>query len=200
MTKRAQGRRGRGERLLTALALALSLARCKGDKQKDTVELVLPDGSGRTLELLARSSYVEYVEVPDSANELRLTLASHDVSCEHYVAPGPDDTVVVVTLKLPPAEKPHPGSFSSTRPLAEDAGAEPVQRGHAVAVLRHGTRGYVLEPGGTLELKEVDLGRTGTVSGQLAFEFPGDGSHPASSVRGRFRARVCRTEEAPGGR
>jgi len=180
----------------TALAVALGAA-CRGDKQRDVLELVVPDGSGRTFELVPRSAFAEYVEVPDVANELRVTLASHDVSCERYVAPGPDDTVVVVTLKMPPSEKPRPGSFASTPPLTADAGASNVTRAYAVPVIRRAARGYALSPGGTLELRLVELGKTGVVSGNLAFEFPGDATRPASSARGKFTARICRSEEAP---
>jgi hypothetical protein len=180
-----------------AFGVALgALVACKGEKPKEAIELVVPDGSGRTVELAPRSAFVEYVEVPDTANELRLTLASHEVSCERYVAPGPDDTVVVVTLKLPPSQKPRPGSFAGTPPLAEDGGTG-VGRAYAVPVVRRGERAYPLPPGGTLELAVVDLGKTGVVKGTLAFEFPGDGTRPASSAKGKFSARVCRSEEAP---
>jgi hypothetical protein len=185
--------------LFATLALA-ALVSCKGDRPKDVIELVVPDGSGRTVELAPRSAFAEYVEVPGSSNELRVTLSTHEVSCERYVAPGADDLVLVVTLKLPPTEKPRPGSFASTPPLADDAGVPAVARAHAVPVIRRGERGYALPPGGTLELTSVDLGRSGAVSGSLAFEFPGDGAHPASSAKGKFTARLCRSDEAPLGR
>jgi hypothetical protein len=176
---------------------AVAIVGCRGQKPRDAIELVLPDGSGRTMGLTPRSAFAEYVEVPDSANELRITLASHDVSCERYVAPGENDTVVVVTLKTPPTEKPRPGSFASTPPLPGDAGSNAVGRAYAVPVIRRAQRGYALSPGGTLELELVDLGRSGMVKGSLAFEYPGDGAHPASSAKGKFTARLCRSDEAP---
>jgi hypothetical protein len=185
--------------VLATLACA-GLASCKSDRPKDVIELVVPDGSGRTVELAPRSAFAEYVEAPGASNELRVTLATHEVSCERYVAPGPDDIVLVVTLKLPSSEKPRPGSFASRPPLADDAGVPAIARAHAVPVIRRGGRGYALEPGGTLELTSVDLGRSGAVSGSLAFEFPGDGAHPASSAKGKFTARLCRSDEAPVGR
>jgi hypothetical protein len=189
--------RGRSTLGRAALALVTLAVACRADNPKSTLELVVPDGSGRTFELAPRSAFAEYVEVPDIANELRVTLASHDVSCERYVKPGPGDTVVVVTLKLPPSEKPRPGSFASTPPLVADAGASKVGRAYAVSVIRRAERGYALPPGGTLELAQVDLGKSGVVAGSLAFEFPGDAVRPASSAKGKFRARICRSEEAP---
>jgi hypothetical protein len=104
--------------------------------------------------------------------------------------------VVVVTLKLPPSQKPRPGSFPGVPPLAEDAGAS-VGRAYAVPVVRRGQRAYPLSPGGTLELASVELGTSGSVKGALAFEFPGDGTRPASSAKGKFSARLCRSDEAP---
>ena len=182
--------------LVLGTAMSPAVVACKDDKPKDTIELVVPDGSGRTLDLAPRSAFAEYVEIPDSANELRVTFASHEVSCERYVAPGPDDTVVVVTLKLPPGLKPRPGSFPTTPPLAEDAGTA-VARAYAVPVVRRGERAYPLSPGGTFELASVELGKSGGVKGALAFEFPGDGTRPASSAKGKFSARLCRSDEAP---
>ncbi|HVR21029.1 MAG TPA: hypothetical protein VMS65_15060 [Polyangiaceae bacterium] len=182
-----------------ALAFGLTAA-CRGDQPKESIELVVPDGSGRTYELVPRSAFAEYVEVPDVTNELRVTFATHDVSCERYVAPGPDDTVLVVTLRMPPNDKPRPGSFATTPPLADDAGAKAVPRAYAVPVIRRKDRGYSLPPGGSMELSLVDLGRAGRVSGSLAFEFPGDATRPASSAKGKFTARLCRSEEAPGTR
>jgi hypothetical protein len=176
---------------------AAALIGCRGEKPKAAIELVVPDGSGHTMGLTPRSAFAEYVEVPDSANELRITLATHDVSCERYVAPGENDTVVVVTLKTPPTEKPRAGSFASTPPLPGDAGSNALGRAYAVPVIRRGQRGYALSPGGTLELELVDLGRSGVVKGRLAFEYPGDGTHPASSAKGKFTARLCRSDEAP---
>jgi hypothetical protein len=184
--------------MLGAAALSLALGgACRSERQRDVLELVLPDGSGRTLSLAPRSAFAEYVEVPDATNELRITLATHDVSCERYVEPGPDDTVLVVTLKMPPTEKPRAGSFASTPPLPGDAGTNAVSRAYAVPVIRRKERGYALPPGGSMELSFVDLGRTGAVAGAFAFEFPGDGTRPASSVKGKFSARLCRSEEAP---
>ncbi|HEX6766885.1 MAG TPA: hypothetical protein VF103_15425 [Polyangiaceae bacterium] len=188
---------GKKNLALSLTLLALGLVSCRNDRPKDVIEVVVPDGTGRTLELLPRSAFVEYVEVPDETNELRVTLASHEVSCERYVAPGPDDTVLVVTLKMPPSEKPHAGSYPTTPPLPSDAGTEAVSRAYAVPMIRRGQRGFALPPGGTFELGVVDLGKSGVVSGSVAFEFPGDGTRPASSAKGKFTARLCRSDQAP---
>jgi hypothetical protein len=80
--------------------------------------------------------------------------------------------------------------------LSEDAGAA-VGRAYTVPVIRRGARGYPLPPGGTLELEHVEFGRSGVVKGAMAFEFPGDGTRPASSAKGKFSARLCRHDEAP---
>ena len=119
------------------LALASSVA-CRGERHVDAIELVVPDGSGRTLELVPRAAFAEYVEVPDAANELRVTLATFDVSCERYVAAGAEDSMLILTLKMPPSEKPHTGSYPSTPPLPVDGGTDSVGRAYAVTVVRRG--------------------------------------------------------------
>jgi len=196
VNERSHLRTGRAPRGI-ALLLLVALVGCRGEKPGNAIELVVPDGSGRTTGLNPRSAFAEYVEVPDSAKELRITLASHEVSSERYVASGENDTVVVVTLKTPPNEKPRAGSFASTPPLPGDAGSSALGRAYAVPVIRRAQRGYPLSPGGTLELELVDLGKSGVIKGTLAFEYPGDGTHPASSAKGRFTARLCRSDEAP---
>ncbi|HEY3495237.1 MAG TPA: hypothetical protein VGK73_11150, partial [Polyangiaceae bacterium] len=72
---------------------------------------MLPDGGGRRTPFTVRSAFAEYVELGALRRELRVTLASYVVSCERYVAPGPDDLLLVVTVTLPAADTPKPGSI-----------------------------------------------------------------------------------------
>lgn len=186
-------------RRIAVATLCASLG-CRGGSRGDALELLLPDGSGRTSGVVPRSTYAEYVEIPDALNELRLTFATHDVSCEKYVAPGPEDVLIVITLRLPPGEKPRPGGYGSTPALKDDGGASSPSRAFAQPVVRRGSRAHVLPPGGTLELSSVDFAPTGAVRGSLAFEFAGDGTRPASALRGKFAARICRNDPDPGNR
>ncbi|HEY3497382.1 MAG TPA: hypothetical protein VGK73_21950, partial [Polyangiaceae bacterium] len=105
-----------------------------------------------------------------------------------------DDVLLVVTVTLPTADTPKPGSIpaGAADVVGPDAGA--VTRPSALTVARHAGRGYVFPAGGALELTEVDLGPTGRVRGILAFEFSGDATRPAASARGKFDARICRPQ------
>jgi hypothetical protein len=60
-----------------------------------------------------------------------------------------------------------------------------------------GRRGHLFQPGGEVRLTRVSLGRDGEVAGVLAFEFAGDAEHEATSLRGNFRAKICKSIRPP---
>jgi len=182
----APARAARSARWLIGLAAFA----CRSQSTPSSIDLALPDGTGQHVELSARSAFAEYVELPDLRKELRITLASYSVSCEEYVAPGPDDLTLVVTITLPAADPLAPGVFPSASPALPDAGVK-VTRGSSFVVARRGARSFVFPPGGSVELRELDVTPTGAVRGLLAYEFPGDGVRPAAGARGKFDARMC---------
>ena len=169
--------------------LLLAQSGCRGESASASVDLVLPEGVGRRVELVPRAAFAEYVELPELRRELRITLASYPLACDQYVAPGPSELLFVLTLSSPPRTAFAPGSVPFGTAPANDAGA--VERVGAFAVARQGDRGFDFPSGGTVELRSVDLAPTGSVSGVLSLEFPGDGSRPASGAHGKFDARMC---------
>lgn len=171
------------------MAALLALPGCRGEGSSSSLDLVLPEGVGRRVELKPRSAFAEYVELPELRRELRITLASYPLSCDRYVAPGPTDLLFVLTLSTPPREAFVPTSFPFGTAPAVDAGA--TARVGAFAAARQGDRGFDFPSGGTVELRSVDLTPTGSVSGVLSLEFPGDGTRPASGAHGKFDARMC---------
>ena len=84
------------------------------------------------------------------------------------------------------------GMFGDSSPGERDAAAR-----EAIRLLRH--RGP--DDAGSLDVGDgvlvsrrlaiVDLAPTGSVSGVLSLEFPGDGTRPASGAHGKFDARMC---------
>jgi hypothetical protein len=182
--------RARATRELIFFAL-FALA-CQGESSATSVDLLLPDGVGRRVMLVPKTAFAEYVELPELRRELRITLASYALSCDHYVAPGPNDVLFVLTLTEPAAEPFHPGTYPLEDADPADAGA--ATRAKAFAVARQGERGFDFPNGGTIELRGVDLAPTGQVSGVLALEFPGDGTRPAAGAHGKFEAHLCRGE------
>ncbi len=175
----------------TALAVVWLLAACRGEQPRSNVDLVLPEGGGRRVELTPKSAFAEYVELPELRHELRITLASYELSCDAYVAPGPSDTLLVVTLTTPASEPLKAGTLPLVGPSPPDAGT--TTRGTAFAVARQGDRAFEFPAGGLVELRALDLSPSGSVSGKLALEFPGDGRRPASGAHGRFDARMCQS-------
>lgn len=169
-----------------------ALGGCRGDGGGPSLDLVLPEGVGRRVELAPRSAFAEYVELPELRRELRITLASYELGCDHYVPPGPNDLLFVVTITTPEKEPIAAGTVPSGGAPAADAGV--LTRKTAFAVARQGEHGFDFPSGGTVELSSVDLSASGRVSGVLALEFPGDGTRPAAGAHGKFEARMCRGE------
>jgi hypothetical protein len=171
----------------------LLLGGCHDANPASSIDLVLPDGVGKRVELTPKTAFAEYVELPELRRELRLTLASYELSCDHYVLPqSPSDVLFVLTLTAPPRDPFEPGTYPLEAAAAPDAG--PPERISAFAVARQGTRGFEFPSGGTVELKAFDPAASGHVSGVLGLEYPGDGSRPPAGAHGRFDARMCRGE------
>lgn len=190
----ASARRARSaSELAPALVALVALTGCHDATPTNGVELVLPDGVGRRVELTPKTAFAEYVELPEVRRELRLTLANYELSCEHYVLPkNASDLLFVLTLTAPPREPLVPGTYPLEAAAAPDAG--PPARVTAFAVARQGTRAFDFPSGGSIELKTFDAATSGHVSGVLGLEYPGDGTRPPAGAHGRFDARMCRGE------
>ncbi|HVU00499.1 MAG TPA: hypothetical protein VHE30_02065 [Polyangiaceae bacterium] len=156
-------------------------------------EITVVDGV-KTTRIPVRSAFAEYVELPGSRNELRITLASYPVSCERWVEPGAADSLVAIVVVSPPGKPPQAGTYAWTGLPPAD---QPLAAPYALpkAVLAGGSR--LFEPGGALRLSAVQLDPHGTVSGTLAFEFPGDGERVATRIDGSFEAKACSVSLAP---
>jgi len=172
-------------------ALAGALTGCRSEPPLGTLSVLLPEPSAKAREIVLRAAFAEYVELPELRRELRLTLASYELSCERYVEPGPDDLVVIVTVVSPPSEPLPTGTIAAVSPEIVDGGEEIPVRRSVVTVARRAEGSFVLPAGGTLELGAYDPSPGGRLQGLLALEFPGDGKSPAAAVRGKFHARTC---------
>jgi hypothetical protein len=181
-----------GTRLFSGLGLILALlSGCRRDPAHQTLTVVVPEVGARPRDLEMVSSFAEYVELPELRRELRLTFATYPLACDAYRAPPPEELAVLVTVVAPPAEAISTGTVSFGTPDMTDGGTPAVIRRNLSALVRRSDRAFTLEPGGSLELSHVELSPGGRASGLLALEFPGDARTPASTVRGRFDARLC---------
>lgn len=160
------------------------------------IQLVVGRDSAEQKSLVPESALAQYVELSHQHNELIITLADFDASCERFVPPGPGQASVTVTIVLPPGEKPQPRRYGWDGRAAHGGTPSHPERAYAEPTARIGARGYVFPPGGTVQLTRVELSPHGHVDGLLAFEFPGDAKRAAMSVKGRFHAKICRLDQS----
>lgn len=175
-----------------AAALAVCLASCQAEPPPPIQLAIGPSDSDRR-SFVPQKAFAEFLQMPGGQSELRITLAEYEASCDRFVSPGEGQASVTVAVVTPGAAPPKTGTYAWAPAAAPkpDGPAHPYARPSA----RMGKVSYQFQPGGSIRLTEVDL-ESGTVGGVLAFEFPGNSEHPASSIRGRFHAQMCPGEHA----
>jgi hypothetical protein len=169
------------------VACALSLAVSSCDRTAPH-QITIIDGAS-TSRFVVRSAFAEYIELPGYRNELTLTMASYSTSCEHFVPPIDGESALTVVIVLPTDTKPSAAAYSWR---GQPVGDEPLHDAYALPKAELGTRSRVFDPGGAVTLSAVQIEPHGTVSGTLAFEYPGDAERPATRVEGSFDAKTCR--------
>lgn len=152
-------------------------------------DLSIVDGVD-TIHFATTSAFAEYVELPGAHNELRITLASYPLSCEHWEPPKEGQYALSITVVTPATQKPAPASYPWTGLPPHE---QPVQEPYAMPKVLLGGHSRLFEPGGALRLSAVPLDLHAWVVGALAFEYPGDGNRPATRVDGGFEAKICRS-------
>jgi hypothetical protein len=178
------------------LGLALcGLGACRNEAAPQIQIAVGPNAPDK-VSFVPKSAFFEYLEVPGQRNELEITLASYQVSCESYVPPAEGQASVRVVVATPAGVPPGPGSYAFA--AGEDNGSAALKPEQARAVPKTfiGRRSHLFQPGGVIRMNRVVLDREGLVEGILGFEFAGDASHPATSIKGSFRAKMCRVTRA----
>jgi hypothetical protein len=169
--------------LLSVLAL---LPGCDSARLHD---VTIVDGAGTT-HLSTKTAFAEYVELPGVRNELRITLANYPVSCERWTAPRDGEIALSITIVTPAETRPAAASYPwSGLPPKEG----PLKDAYALPKALLGPESRLFEPGGAARLSSVSLDLHGLVVGALAFEYPGDGSRPATRIDGGFEAKICRS-------
>lgn len=139
------------------------------------------------------TALAEYLELPESRNELRLTLADYELPCDRFVPPQGQQIHVSIVVVTPAGFRPAAGTYAWGGTQGQGGAANEPQPPFARPKALLGGRGHVFQPGGAVRLTKVALGRHAAVQGVLAFEFAGDAEHEATSLTGSFRARVCKS-------
>lgn len=140
----------------------------------------------------AVTSLAEYVEIPGAGNELRLTIASYPASCDVFQPPPDNEVRVSVVITTPEGVHPESGVYPWLGHEAHGGEVRSPAKPFSYPSARIGNKSYLFRPGGGVVLKGLSLHRHGSVSGLFNFEFSGDAKYPASSLKGRFSAKICR--------
>jgi hypothetical protein len=177
--------------VLAVALLGLPATACRSE-QAAPIQLVVGSDARERHTFTPRSAFAEYVQVSGSGNELRLTLAGYDASCERFVSPGRGEALVAVVIVTPRGVPPAPGVYGWDGHAAHGGTENAPERAYAVPHARIGPRSFPFPPGGSVRLNEVTLERAGKLKGFLAFEFPGSAEREAASISGSFEARLCR--------
>jgi hypothetical protein len=181
-----------------SVALAALSFGCKQPAESSAVvELKVGGAREQPTNFRARTSLAQYVEIPGQGNELRLTIASYDASCDVFTPPpSSDDVSVSIVITTPSGVAPASGTYPWLGHEAHGGERTSPAKAYSFPTARIGNKSHVFQPGGGVLLKGLSLGKHGSVSGLLNFEFSGDAEKPATSLKGRFSARICRYSSA----
>ncbi len=190
------GRRSLAETRFVAAALC-AVVLCVGCDEKQVSPVEVDVGAGEPIRFKPEAAFAEYVELPGLRNELRITLADYEASCEQFVPPPDGKPMITIVVATPPNMVLQPGSYtwagSDLRGMSAGVQSHPV----AEPTVRVGSKGYLFGAGGGVQLQAVNLDEYGEVSGVLGFEAPAADGHGPTRIRGRFRAKICRSNRAP---
>ena len=178
-----------GSRASALMAFALSACHARAQA---TVYLVLGPDPSQHVEFQPVSSYAEYLVFPGQRSELKVTVASYMTSCDSFVTPSERDASATITIVTPADSVLGPGTYAWAGHSAHGGTEQHPERPYAEPTVRLGHRGFVLPAGGEIRLDGMTTTQDGRVRGALGFEFPGDGEHVATSLKGSFEAKLCR--------
>jgi hypothetical protein len=82
---------------------------CQADAPP-TIQLRVGDLPEQQRSFTPRVALAEYLELPDTRAELRVSLADYDAPCDRFVVPAADQTYVSVLVVTPAGTAPTPGT------------------------------------------------------------------------------------------
>jgi hypothetical protein len=181
--------------LLAGLILTFAVGGCRRD-QPSTIQVRVGNGAQDQASFVPETALAEYLELPGERNELRLTLADYTASCDAYVRPGPGQTYVSVIVVEPAGRDVTTGTYAWSGHEAHGGTPSRPTRPFAMPKVVLGNQSHLFPPGGAVRLSRVTLQHNGRVEGVLGFEFAGDRKRDATSLRGNFRAKLCKLNRA----
>lgn len=190
----------RGRLLLSVMMLLVCPNSCR-EKSTPQIEIATGGANEQHITFAPKVAFAEYVELPTSGDELRVSLANYDLSCEGY-SPVPDNGLLVtLTFLLPVGQRPIAGTYPWPG-LPEEVklgGATfDLKTPIVMPVVRIGKRSMAFLAGGNVDIQSVNLERQGEVTGVMRLEQSGAEGQPATRLFGSFSARVCRSSVPTG--
>ncbi len=125
-------------------------------KSAGEIELAVGPTDADHASFTPRSAFAEYLELPDQHDELRITLAGYEASCDRFVPPDPGLASLTVTIATPPGSAPDARSYAWAGHEAHGGSPSRPLRAYAVPAARIGRHSYVFPPGGSITLTHVD--------------------------------------------
>ena len=181
-------------RVLVSMTAVVSIAVAVGchSDPPSAIQVRVGNTSQQQAAFVPETALAEYLELPEKRSELRITLADYAASCDDFVRPGPEQIYVSVVVVEPAGREVAAGTYAWSGREAHGGTASRPVRPFAMPKVLLGSQSHLFPPGGAVRLSRVSLQREGRVEGVLAFEFAGDRERAATSLRGNFRAKVCK--------
>ncbi len=150
-----------------------------------------------TLRFSPEVTFAEYWEFPNQADELRITLASYEASCERYAPPPEGAAAITLSILAPVGQKIEAVEYPALDPEVRGEDPRKPEKAYVLPYARVQSHGLELPPGGSVRLTELDLSPHGSVSGLISLQGAADESATPMRVAGRFSARLCRYSPLP---
>jgi hypothetical protein len=172
------------------VSVALLAAVACDDADEQPIDIAIGIDADDRRQLVPRSAHAELLVVRDVKQELRVTLSSQQIECGGFSEVDSDAVTLTLTFLSGPEQPPRPGEYPWLGTPPSGRPARPL----VVPTARVGARSVIFPEGGSVRLTRVELSPRGHIEGLLELGFAGNAEREATSVRGRFDARVCRLD------
>lgn len=133
----------------------LCLGSCRNNSVA-VIQIVTGDSNEQQISFAPKVAFAEYVELPNGGDELRVSLANYELSCEGYSAVPDGGVLVALTFLLPVGQHPMEGTYPwpglPNGNKSTDANFE-LKTPIVLPVIRIGKKGIALLPGGNVDIQ-----------------------------------------------
>lgn len=113
-----------------------------------TIEFQLGTEARERVRLAPVSALAEYTELPETGDELIVTLASYPTSCDHFEAVPKGGILITLTVTFPKGHRPKPGVVLWGGAKAHGGTPSSPELAYVTPHVRQSQRALVMPPGG----------------------------------------------------